>query len=50
MAQPKFTIAALKPDELEEIKRTERKLSESSGHTISLIAYEAGQESSEAKR
>jgi len=41
VTQPHFTIAALKPEELEEVRIMERKLSERNGHAISLIAYEA---------
>ena len=35
-----YTIAKLTPDELNEIKRFERQLSEKSGHAIALIAYD----------
>ncbi|MFB9278311.1 hypothetical protein [Cohnella cellulosilytica] len=49
MEQPNFTLAVLKPEELEEVRKTERKLSDSVGHTISLIAYEADPESPESK-
>ncbi|PRX67015.1 hypothetical protein B0G52_11524 [Cohnella sp. SGD-V74] len=49
MPQPNFTIADLEPEELEEVRNMEQKLSESAGHTISLIAYEAGQENPASK-
>ncbi|WP_156926688.1 hypothetical protein [Cohnella panacarvi] len=35
-----YTIADLTQDELNEIKRFERRLSEKSGHAIALIAYD----------
>lgn len=34
------TIANLSPDELGEIQRIEQRLSERTGHTIALIAYD----------
>lgn len=41
MSRPSYSIAELKPEELEEIRRMERQLSEKAGHPISLIAYES---------
>jgi hypothetical protein len=41
MTNTRFSIAELRPEEIEEIRKMERKMSDRSGHAISLIAYEA---------
>jgi len=41
MVQPRYSLATLDPDELEEIRKMERRMSDKAGHPISLIAYEA---------
>lgn len=35
-----YSIASLTPDQLQEVQRFERQLSEQTGHTIALIAYD----------
>lgn len=35
-----YSIADLTPDQLEEVQQFERRLSEQTGHTIALIAYD----------
>ncbi|WP_186438509.1 hypothetical protein [Cohnella terricola] len=41
MVQPRYSLATLDPEELEEIRKMEQRMSDKAGHTISLIAYEA---------
>ncbi|MFC4303379.1 hypothetical protein [Cohnella boryungensis] len=36
-----YAIAALEPEQLDELRTMERRLSERAGHPISLVAYEA---------
>ncbi|MFC5401685.1 hypothetical protein [Cohnella soli] len=36
-----FSLALLKPDEVEEVRAMEQKMTEKVGHPISLIAYQA---------
>lgn len=41
MYEELYSIANLKPDDVEEIKNMEHRMSEKVGHPISLIAYQA---------
>ncbi|WP_167747013.1 hypothetical protein [Cohnella luojiensis] len=41
MHEESFSLAALQPEEVEEIKEMELRMSEKVGHPISLIAYQA---------
>jgi hypothetical protein len=45
MDKEQYTIASLKPDQVEEIRLTEQRLSEHMGQTITLIAYQADETS-----
>ncbi len=44
MDDNRYSIADLSQDELNELKRFERQLSEKSGHAIALIAYDKDNE------
>ncbi|MFC5469777.1 hypothetical protein ACFPPD_13670 [Cohnella suwonensis] len=41
ISENSFSLAMLKPDEVEEIRAMEQKMSEKVGHPISLIVYQA---------
>lgn len=41
MYEELYSLALLKPEEIDEIKEMERRMSDRVGHPISLVAYQA---------
>lgn len=49
MTRTDYEFAELKPDVVEHIRHAEQQLSEQSGHSITLIAYQSRQEKQDDK-